>query len=141
MRKAFTLVEILVVVTIISILASVAAVSYSSSLRQSRDARRKTDLEQIRAAVEMYKSYNNTYPASASLIPGSPLADPSPGTTVYLSKVPQDPKSPSYVYYYSSLTPFSDYEVCAFLEAGGTNAGVSCGASNCNYCLGPYGQK
>lgn len=140
MKKAFTLIEVLVVVTIISILASIAAVSYSSSLKQSRDARRKTDLEQIRAAVEMYKSYNNVYPGTITF--GAALTDPSPGTTIYLSKVPKDPKDPNTSYYYNSPGPTNqDYEVCAFLELGGTDAGVSCGASNCNYCLGPYGEK
>lgn len=140
MRKAFTLVEILVVVTIISILASIAAVSYSSSLKQSRDARRKTDLEQVRAGLEMYKSYNSAYPSTITF--GGTLSDPAPGTTTYLSKLPKDPKDPTYVYYYNSPGPTNqDYEICAYLEGSGTSFGMSCGANTCNYCLGPYGEK
>lgn len=140
MKKAFSLVEILVVVTIISILASIAAVSYSSSLKQSRDARRKTDLEQIRAALEMYKSFNSAYPGT--ITSGAALADPSPGTTIYLSKVPKDPQNPDFLYYYISPdSEHKDYTVCAHLEIGGSDSGVSCGTNNCNYCLGPYGEK
>jgi len=140
MKNAFTLVEILVVVTIISLLASIAAVSYSSSVKQSRDARRKTDLEQIRSGLEMYKSFNNAYPTpQASPLPlGSILNDT---TTTYVGKVPTDPTA-SYAYYYAQPVSSQDYILCSHLEAGGTNAaGHACGASSCNYCLGPYGER
>ena len=60
--KGFTLIEILVVATIIGLLASGAIVSYQQLLKQSRDAKRKTDLEQVRAALEMYRSNEDTYP-------------------------------------------------------------------------------
>lgn len=60
----FTLIEILVVATIIGLLASIAATSYSSLTRSSRDARRKTDLEQMRASLEMYRNTNGAYPST-----------------------------------------------------------------------------
>jgi len=60
--KGFTLIEILVVATIIGLLASGAIVSYQQLSKQSRDAKRKTDLEQVRAALEMYRSNEDTYP-------------------------------------------------------------------------------
>ncbi len=133
MKKAFTLIEILVVATIIGLLAAGAAVSYSQFSKQSRDARRKADLEQIRAAVEMYRSNSatNDYPATASVViscttPTS-LTD---GTYTYMSTIPSDPKcnsatnSPNYSYIYSSQS----YTISATLENGPT------------YSLGPYGQ-
>ncbi|KKU11410.1 MAG: hypothetical protein UX17_C0079G0007, partial [Parcubacteria group bacterium GW2011_GWC2_45_7] len=43
----FTLIEILVVATIIGLLAAGGFVTYSNLSRQSRDAKRKADLEQI----------------------------------------------------------------------------------------------
>jgi len=61
MKKSFTLIEILVVATIIALLATAATITYAQLTKQSRDARRKTDLEQIRAALEMYRSNNNQY--------------------------------------------------------------------------------
>lgn len=141
-KKAFTLVEILVVVTIISMLASLAAVSYSQFVKQGRDAKRKTDVEQIRAAIELYRNFNNTYPATGTLVFGSGKVI-DPGGTIYLSKIPNDPIS-SYTYYYVGLNSNQDYELCAYLENGGTSVGgTTCGPSAlaCNYCMGPYGQK
>jgi len=139
MKKGFTLIEILVVVTIIGLLAAVTSVTYSQISKQSRDAKRKTDLEQTRAAVEMYRSNNNSYPITISA--GTSICDPAgcpPTGNKYLNKVPTDPKYPTYTYYYSGSV--SNYTLGAYLETGGTNCQAGCG-SNCNYCLDAYGQK
>ena len=137
--EGFTLVEILVVVTIISLLASIATVSYSRFIKQSRDARRKTDIEQIRAAIELYRNFNNKYPTSISS--GGLIADEK---TTYMSKVPTDPMFNSgNTYYYLSSDPFQDYTLCAYIEGSDTLAsGNPCGEPSlvCNYCMGPYGQ-
>ncbi len=145
MRKSFSLVEILVVVTIISMLASIAAVSYSRFVKQSKDARRKSDIEQIRAAIELYRNFNGSYPAVVTFGTGS-IVDGTPST--YMSKVPNDPMSAASsgnTYYYASASPFMDYILCAYTEGGTdtTSAGsFTCGTSlTCNYCMGPYGQK
>lgn len=148
MKKGFTLVEILVVVTIISILASIAAVSYSRFIKQSRDARRKTDIEQIRAAIELYRNFNNVYPtsgASQGMAFGSgEISDSS--ATKYMSKIPDDPAynsadASTSTYYYSSTGTFQDYTLCAYLEGVPVSVSVpDCGGENCNYCMGPYGQ-
>lgn len=61
-RKGFTLIEILVVITIISILMSLLFVAYEGSRKAGRDAKRKADLEQIRGALEMYRSDKGYYP-------------------------------------------------------------------------------
>jgi general secretion pathway protein G len=140
--NGFTLIEILVVTTIIVLLTAMAVVTYSALLKQSRDAKRKADLGQISAAVEMYRSTNDTYPVA--IAEGASLCDPAgcpPDGNKYLEKFPSDPKSPTYTYYYSGST--SDYTLGAYLESGGTVcvAAPSCSAAGCNYCLGPYGQK
>jgi len=140
----FTLVEILVVATIISLLAGTGLVSYSSFVKNSRDARRKADLEQIRAALEMYRSNVGAYPTTA---PGQGLpfgtGSLGDGTNTYLQKIPQDPKSnKNYYYLYSA----GDYTLASQLEnsssCNSAPGGDSCGTDYpCNYCLGPYGQK
>ena len=53
--RGFTLIELLVVIAIIGILITVGAVSYQRAVRLSRDSKRKTDLEQIRQALETYR--------------------------------------------------------------------------------------
>jgi general secretion pathway protein G len=143
MKKAFTLVEILVVVTIISLLASIAAVSYSRFVKQSRDARRKTDIEQIRAAIELYRNFNSVYPPALTFGTGE-IVDGS--GTKYMTKIPNDPmynSSLGYTYFYQSADPFQDYTLCAYIEGGETTTPFgTCGNSSlkCNYCMGPYGQ-
>lgn len=140
MRKAlilgnstgFTLLEMLVVIGIIAILVTLGFSSYSTVQKSARDAKRKSDLEQIRAALEMYSTNNNTYPVGAwdnlsSLI--------SPVT--YLQSLPADPKNPTYTYYYSSSG--SDYVLGTYLETGSGSCGGSCSASDCNYCLNSQG--
>lgn len=131
--KSFTLIEILVVATIISLLASVTTISYSQITKQSRDGRRKTDLEQIRAALEMYRSNEDNYPVNLNS-----LTTP----TVYIQKIPTDPKPALYSYYYARIST-SDYILGAYLEGGSSTCSqtISCTSKNCNYCLGPYGEK
>jgi len=144
-KKAFSLVEILVVVTIIALLASLAAASYSQFVKQARDAKRKTDVEQIRAAIELYRNFDASglYPATAAIVFGTGnIADAS---ATYLTKIPNDPlSSRGYTLYYTNVSPFTNYTLCAYLENGGTAvAGTICGSASlqCNYCTGPYGQK
>lgn len=137
MKKGFTLIEILVVATIIALLASGAAVSYSQFTKQSRDAKRKADLEQVRAALEMYRSNNNAYYSSS-------YNDTCGGVSwlsSYISSISSDPKSGTGYYYRCNITS-NDYTLGAYLETGGSGSCGLCEAStNCNYCLGPYGQK
>ena len=139
MKKSFTLIEILVVTTIIVLLTSIAAVSYSQFSKSSRDARRKTDLEQLRAALEMYRSNNDTYPVGSNW---ATTLNVLKSPVVYIQTLPTDPKNPTYIYYYSSTTG-SDYTLGTHLENDLTTCqslSTQC-TSNCTYCLGPYGEK
>jgi prepilin-type N-terminal cleavage/methylation domain-containing protein len=58
----FTLIEVMVAVGIIAILSGVIAVSASSTNKQSRDAKRQSDLRELQAAVELYKNRHGRYP-------------------------------------------------------------------------------
>lgn len=135
---AFTLIEILVVVTIIALITAVASVTYTQLGKQSRDTKRKADLEQIRAALEMYRADNSAYTAVAytgSCAGFAGLTAP----TKYIEIMPSDPKSTSN--YYCEIAT-NDYLVGAKLEvATGGNTCGSCGGVACDYCLGPYGVK
>ena len=95
-NHGFTLIEVLVVATIIGVLTSIAVVSYQKANKNAHDARRKTDLEQIRAALEMYRSDNadSEYPDTSGCIEikDLPLSD-------YLDPVPTDPRDDSQYQY------------------------------------------
>jgi len=60
----FTLIEILVVVAIIGILASVILVSVTSARARARDIKRVSDIRQLRTALELYFGNNGEYPTS-----------------------------------------------------------------------------
>ena len=123
--------------TIIGLLATIGITSYNSLSKQSRDAKRKGDLQNIRSALEFYRSDNDYYPAAlATLVPSS-----------YLKSVPDDPKATPQSYVYCP-TPGSgnrtNYDLCAYTEseAAGTLCGCgSCGTNGCNYKLTPLGEE
>lgn len=65
-QRAFTLVELMVVVAIVAILASIAVPSYQQHVRKSARTVAMADLEAIAAAMARYRSQNFTY-AGATL--------------------------------------------------------------------------
>jgi prepilin-type N-terminal cleavage/methylation domain-containing protein len=62
----FTLVELLVAISIISILAAVVYANFNDGSKQSRDAERKADLINVQAALELYRQENGRYPAGCN---------------------------------------------------------------------------
>lgn len=114
MKKGFTLVELLVVVTIIGILMAIALVNYRIFLQKGEDAQRKADLRFLQSALEQYNADQHYYPYS--ITPDEPL---SFGNKVYLSKVPLDPAGEIYIY-----------------EPSGLDCGSADKEKNCtSYCL------
>ena len=113
-RKGFTFVELMVVMTIGAIIFAVTSVTYRSITINSRDARRKSDLEAVRQALELCRSYSGAYPAE------DPAASNTLGTTIvcggqtYMSEVPTDPKTQAEYYYNQSSA--STYEVRTTME-------------------------
>jgi len=90
--RGFTLVELLTVISIIGILATVIGVNYSSAQKASRDSKRKADMESTAAALELFYSQNKYYPcassdAAASFINVVALLQ----TQGFLTTIPADP--------------------------------------------------
>lgn len=63
--SGFTLIEIMIVVAIIGILASIAYPSYLESVRKTRRAEGRAELNQLISAQENYKARRGTYLAFA----------------------------------------------------------------------------
>jgi prepilin-type N-terminal cleavage/methylation domain-containing protein len=60
--RAFTIVELLVVVAIIGILASVVLATLSDARQRSFDTRRLADMSQVIRALDLYLDDTNVYP-------------------------------------------------------------------------------
>lgn len=64
--KAFTLVELLIVIIIVAVLASIAIPKFADSSKRSKEAALKADLKLYREAVERFKADTGVNPASLS---------------------------------------------------------------------------
>lgn len=60
-NKAFTLIEMLVVISIIGILAALAIFGMQNAFKNSRNTQRRSDLKQYQTALENYANANNSF--------------------------------------------------------------------------------
>jgi len=119
MKKGFTLIELLVVITIIGLLATVGLSSYTQAQRRARDARRQSDINTLRNALEIYYADNNSYittnDAWGSVESALDVLRPT-----YTKQIPSDPGGQGQPYRYRSVGGVGgNQEYCleAFLEA------------------------
>lgn len=146
-KKGFTLVEMLVVISIIGILSSFAVVSLNSARQKARDALRKGDMAQLRTALNLYYDDNNyQYPACGTLDSGADdyganvgsgagtgstcystiLSDAlTSGSRPLMSRLPEEPRNPTNdpdedsVYIYRYVSDGLEYAIAYTLEEGG----------------------
>ena len=79
-ERGFTLIELIVVVTIIGILASVAVVNVRWAQQRAREAALKENLFEMRKAIDNFYADKQKYPASLEeLVPN------------YIRRIPKDP--------------------------------------------------
>lgn len=97
-QRAFTMIELLVVATIIIILTTIALVSFSQANMSVRNGKRKADLETMRQSLLLYRQDKGYY-AVGSTVTFSALVT-ALHTEEYLSEATiQDPRnSGDYVY-------------------------------------------
>jgi len=119
----FTLFELLVSISIIGILLSMGAVSFTTAQKKGRDSRRKGDIKAIQNGMEQCYALASTYPTTLTFGTGS-LTCPDTGATKTIALLPQDPKNDTtngYVYTLTGPTT-SIYCICAKMESEEGNA-------------------
>ncbi|MGC8741439.1 MAG: prepilin-type N-terminal cleavage/methylation domain-containing protein [Candidatus Sumerlaeaceae bacterium] len=81
--RAFTLIELLIVVAIIAILAAIAVPNFLEAQVRSKVARCKADMRSMATAVESYAVDNNTYPLYGQIKPDNSVYEPATTVGMY----------------------------------------------------------
>lgn len=111
-RKGFTLLELLVVISIISILLALGVVAYSTAQRKGRDAKRRADIKSLQSGFEQYYAEYNGYSECGTMKGDS---------DIFPGGAPLDPREETeYACGYDDV--LGTYCVCTQLETGGGNA-------------------
>ena len=103
-QQGFTLIEILVVVSILAILGALVVPKIMDRPNDARVVAAKQDIGAIIAALKLYKLDNGRYPSAEQGLKAlmeKPSSEPVPQnwkTGGYLEKAPQDPWGNGYVY-------------------------------------------
>jgi len=129
-RKAFTLLELLVVIAMIGILISLGVASFSNAQRKARDSRRREDLKSLQNGLEQYYAdHDGSYPAGTDI--ATVVNTANAGGGYFPVGVPEDPKV-GLVYTINSSG--DNYCACAQLETPTTgNASNTPLSSICSY--------
>jgi type II secretion system protein G len=127
-QSGFTIVELLIVIVVIAVLASITIVAYNGIQQRARDSQRRSDITALAKALELYYIDNDRYPAGS----GSTTINASWSTTAdaswqnlttalqpYMAKLPSDPISSPGV----AVTGSSGYNYAYY-----SNTSTWCGA-------------
>lgn len=108
------MIELLIVMAILGILATVGFGNFMQSRIKAKDIARKQDLQTIAKSLEAYANDKRSYPADSDINPkwGQPFVDSANPTTIYAAKLPQDPGGYNYLYVKSG----TGYYLYAHLE-------------------------
>ncbi|MBI1785011.1 prepilin-type N-terminal cleavage/methylation domain-containing protein [Candidatus Sumerlaeota bacterium] len=84
--KAFTLIELLIVVAIIAILAAIAVPNFLEAQVRAKVSRAKADMRTMATGIEAFYTDNNQYPDLVNILTGKFLTTP----IAYLTSLPED---------------------------------------------------
>lgn len=102
MKRGFTLIELLVVIAIIALLSTVVLASLNSARTKANDAKVRSDMAQVRTALQFYYDKHGYFPANPNPGTGVPI-DQALQPLVTEGFIPGLPQSPyaglPYLYY------------------------------------------
>jgi len=110
--RGFTIVELLIVIIVIGILASISVVAYRGSQERAEYARAQTDMKHIDDALTVYKAQTGAYPVQLGFVDTSTVL--SSLVPSYLDKASILSAKNGYRYVYASNDVGSDYSLLRF---------------------------
>lgn len=125
LQKGFSLIEIMVVVVILGILASIVVPKIISRPDEARTVKAKQDVLAIQNALDLYKLDNGNYPSTdqglLALVEKPTTSPIPPDWKPYLKSLPNDPWGRDYLY----LNPGEHSEIDVFTLGADGQAGGS----------------
>lgn len=118
-KPGFTILEVLIVLAVFGLLATLAVLSLNSARARVRDAQRLSDVGTVSAALSRYWLEKATYPSSAGILLGAPGTNTevlSAGgfekrekaqSPIYLDRLPAGPKVGEYYRYKGGANGYS----------------------------------
>lgn len=97
-QRGFTLIEMMIVVSIIAILAAILVPNFVRARAQAQTAGCEANLKEIATALELYETDNDRYPDSGTVNASNAELQP------YLKQVPVDPVAGPTVFYTFTVT-------------------------------------
>lgn len=131
-QRGFSLIEIMVVIVILGILASLVVPKIMSRPDEARLVKAKQDILSIQNALDLYKLDNGEYPSTDQgliALVEKPTTEPQPRNwQSYLKSIPLDPWGRDYLY----LNPGEHGEIDIFTygptgQTGGTGKNATIG--------------
>jgi general secretion pathway protein G len=110
MENGFTLVEMLLVITIIGILAALVVPKMVGRSEQARQAAAHADISSIKTALDAFEVDNGYYPKSLQDLVQQP-SNARNWHGPYLENLPQDPWGSPYVYTYPGRHNANSYDL------------------------------
>lgn len=124
-RRAFTLVELMLVVIIIGILVAMVMPRLSGRAQQAKETAARADIEaNIGSVLDMYELDNDSYPTTEEGL-SALLVKPASATGwrgPYLKKKPKDPWGNDYNYRYPGNNG-PDYDLYSYGKDGSQGGG------------------
>ena len=123
-REGFTLVELMVVIVIIGLLATVVAINVLPSQDRAMTTKAKADIATLEQAIETYRLDNLDFPADLQALVAAPAGLPNPERYRpggYIRRLPEDPWGHPYQYRRQSAHngQFDVYSLGADRKEGG----------------------
>jgi uncharacterized protein (TIGR02145 family) len=117
--SAFTMSELLVVVLIVAVISTIAAISFSNTRRAAEDKKIVAKVIEMQSALESYRMIEGEYPENDRVVAGDRLMNDNLNT--FHEEIPSD-------IYYNKIEDQDSYEISFYLEGphDSLTAGYKC---------------